>query len=243
MKLKDQVALVTGSGRNIGRAIALALASEGADVVVNAGHDKASVESVAEEIRKMGRRALPIVADVGDPKQVRMMMDEVMTHFGRVDVAVNNAAIRPGNPFVKIPEDEWRRVLAVNLDAAFYICQAVLSGMEERKKGNLIFLAGPNAWGLSPGRCHVAASKAAVVGLAKCLALEFASSGIRSNVISPGMIESDRPPPPPEILAKVPLGGLGTQRDIANAAIYLASDDSSYVTGQVLFVNGGEYWQ
>ena len=243
MKLKDQVALVTGSGRNIGRAIALAFANEGADVVVNAREDRASVEGVSEEIRRMGRRALPIVADVGDEQQVRTMMAEVMDYFGRVDIAVNNAAIRPGNPFVDIPVEEWRRVLAVNLDAGFHISQAVLPGMIERKKGSLIFLAGPNAWGLSPGRCHVAASKAAIVGLAKCLAMELAASGVRSNVISPGMIESDRPPPPDAMLAKVPLGRLGTQADIANASVYLASDDSAYVTGQVLFVNGGDYWQ
>ena len=243
MKLKDQVAVVTGSGRNIGRAIALAFAEEGADVVVNAKEDKASAEAVTAEVQKMGRRALTIMADIGDEKQLKKMMDQALNHFGRVDIAVNNVAVRPASPFLKMSVEEWREVLAINLDAAFHICQAVMPGMVERKKGSLIFLAGPNAWGFSPGRSHVSASKGGILGFAKCLAMEFATSGIRSNVISPGLIKSDRPAVPPEMLAKVPMGHQGTPEDIANAAIYLASNDSAYVTGQVLFVNGGDYWQ
>lgn len=250
MKLQDRIALITGAGRNIGRAMALAFAREGADVIVNVRQNRQEAERVVEEVRRLGRRAIPIVADVADREQVRAMVSQALEGFGRIDIAVSNAAIRPGKPFLELTLEDWRRVMAVNLEGGFFLSQAVLSGMVARRRGSLIFMAGLAGWGLRSQRAHVSASKAAVVGLAKALATEFAPYGVRSNVISPGVIKTTRPaewylqrPDAAEEMARVPLGRLGEVEDIAHAAVFLASDDSAYVTGQVLFINGGSYWQ
>ena len=241
-RLADKVALVTGAGRNIGKAIALAFAREGAAVVVNVRQNRAEADQVVGEVEKLGSRGLAIVADVGEREQVTEMADQALKEFDRIDIVVNNAAIRPGKPFLEISLEDWRRVMAVNSEAAFHLCQAAVPGMIQRGRGSILFIGSPTAWGLGQDRVHVSASKAALVGMTKALASDLAGHGIRSNMICPGFIQVDRPLPG-NLLETVPMGRFGSPDDVAETAVFLASDDSALVTGQVVFVNGGHYWQ
>lgn len=242
-KLDGRVALVTGSGRNIGRAVALRLAAEGADVVVNARSDAEEAESVAEEVRSLGRRAISVLADVSDPEQVEAMVARAIESFGRVDLLLNAAAIRPHKPFLEMSREDWERVRGVILDGAFYCTQAVLRSMVEHRFGRVVFFVGDGAWAGTPERAHVLAAKMGLVGLCRSLATEFARYDIRLNVVSPGRIDTTRDaswyPTPMDRADDIPLGRLGHVSDIADACIFLVSDDSKWMTGQTVHVNGG----
>ena len=237
MKLEGRVALVTGSGRNIGRATVLKLASEGADVVVNAKSNEREARSVADEARALGVRALSVLADVADPKQVEHMVSTALGEFGRVDILVNNAAVRPHKPFVELTTEDWEGVRGVVLDGAFYCTRAVVPSMLEHGFGRIIFLVGDGAFVGSGQRAHVSAAKMGLVGLARALAMEYRSSNIRVNVVSPGLIDTTRD------ASWYPEGmdteAVGAPDDVAAACLFLASEDSAYVTGQTLHVNGG----
>lgn len=241
--LAGKVAMVTGSGRNIGKALALRFAREGADVVVNSRSNRAEVEAVAEEVRALGRRALAVVADVGDRAATLTMVDQAMTAFGRVDVLVNAAAIRPQVPFLELTPSKWASVRDVVLDGAIQCTQAVLPSMVENGDGRVLFVVGDGAWGGGAKRGHVSAAKMALIGLCRSLATEFAASGVRFNTISPGRIDTLREPGSPLAGANaddIPLGRLGHVDDVANAALFLVSDQASWITGQTLHVNGGQ---
>jgi len=241
--LRGHVALVTGSGRNIGRAIVLELASRGADVVVNTRESKAEAEAVAGEARGLGVRALVALGDVGRAENVRRIADQALADFGKVDVLVNNAAIRPQRPFLEVTDEEWHHVLDVDLHSAFYTSKAFLPGMVAQGWGRIINLTGMNAiWGTA-NRPHVAAAKHGLWGLTKALAREFGPKGITVNAISPGPIDTarDEATMSPHIRAQVslvPAGRQGDPREIATLCAYLASDEAAFLSGQMIGVNG-----
>lgn len=236
-------ALISGAGRNIGRAIALELARRGCNVVVNTRADRAAAEAVAEELRALGVEALVAVADVGRADQVERMAEEALKHFGTVDIVVNNAAIRPSTPFLELSDMQWHEVLAVDLHAAFYTAKAFLPGMVAQRWGRIINLTGMNAIHGYAGRAPVSAAKHGLWGLTKALAKEFGPSGITANAISPGPIRSHHPDPAmtrhiESQLAKIPLGRLGEPQDIAAVCGLLASEEGGFISGQMIAVNG-----
>lgn len=243
MKLAGRVALITGSGRNIGRATALKFASEGAHVIVNARSNEAEANAVADEVRALGVRALVALADVADRPQAQAMVQAGLAEFGRIDILVNNAAIRPAKPFVDLTQEDWEFVRGVVLDGAFYCTHAVVPSMIEHGFGRIVFMTGGGAYAGVPIRAHVSAAKMGLVGLARGLATELGPSGIRVNVVSPGIIDTTRADgaivPGIGDMSRNPLGRRGTPEEIADTCLYLASEDSSYMTGQTLHVNGG----
>ena len=240
MSLAGRVALVTGSGRNIGRAIILRLAADGADVVVNARANAAEADAVAAEARALGVRAIAVLADVADRRAVDAMVEAAIAELGRIDILVNNAAIRPSKPFVDLTDDDWERVRGVVLDGAFYCTRAVVPGMIERGSGNIQLIVGGGAFSGGKERAHISAAKMGLVGLGRSLARELGPHNIRVNLVSPGIIDTTRDS------AWYPKGfgeegdRKGTVGDVAAACAFLASDDAAYITGQTLHVNGGQ---
>src|SRR5215469_299154 len=213
-KLDGKVALITGSGRNIGRATALHLAAEGANIVVNARGNATEAEAVAREVRERGAKALAILADVASKEEVAAMVARALSEFGRIDILVNNAAIRPHKPFTELTIEDWERVRGVILDGAIYCTQAVIPSMVENRYGRIMFFTGDGAFAGGSGRAHVSAAKMGLVGLARGLAAEFAAQNIRVNVVSPGSIDTARANPEwyhgrPPSAAGIPLGRQG----------------------------------
>ena len=243
-RLEGKTALVTGSGRNIGRAIILKLAKEGANVVVNARSNKEEAESVADETRALGVEALPFLADVSDHQQVTNMFAAAAEQFGGVDILVSNAAIRPRKPFTELTMEDWELVRGVVLDGAFYCAHAAMPSMEKNEYGRVVFFTGDGAFTGTATRAHVSAAKMGIIGLARGLASEFAPKNIRVNVISPGRIDTSRdlawyPQGGMTDTSDIPVGRLGTVDDIASACMFLINDDCGFMTGQTLHVNGG----
>jgi 3-oxoacyl-[acyl-carrier protein] reductase len=246
-KLEGKVALITGSGRNIGRATALKFAGEGANIVVNARANEAEAEAVAREVREKGVKALAILADVAKKDEVDRMVARAMSEFGRVDILVNNAAIRPHKPFTEVTMADWERVRGVVLDGAIYGTKAVISSMVENRYGRILFFVGDGAYTGGAGRAHVSAAKMGLIGLARSLAAEFAAQNIRVNVVSPGSIDTRRDNPEwyhgrvPNA-AGIPLGRQGHVDEIAATCLFLVSDDGGFITGQTIHVNGGAHF-
>jgi 3-oxoacyl-[acyl-carrier protein] reductase len=253
VRLTGKTALVTGASRNIGRAIALAFAAEGADLVLNTRANGEELEAVAAECRKAGVRVVTALADVGDAAAVQAMVDRGLAELGAVDVLVCNAAIRPHKSLTETSLDEWHRVLAVNLHSAFYLARAVVPAMKTRGRGSIIALGGLSSLTGRPRTAAVTTAKTGLVGLIRALAAELGPFGIRANVVAPGYIDTERryadwypefkqaPPGAPEQLKQIPLGRLGRPEDIADACVFLASDASAYVTGDTLRVMGGRF--
>lgn len=241
---EKRVALITGGARNIGRAIALELATEGLAVVVNAHTDAVGAQAVADEIVTGGGRAWAVTADVSDPAAVLAMAEEAGERAGRIDVLVNNAAIRPRSPFLEIGFDEWRAVLGVALDGAFLCSGTFLPGMVERRFGRIVNVIGARAYIGVGERAHLSAAKNGLVGLTRALAHEFGGEGITVNAVSPGTIETERDRVDPSRVASRAaaslVGRVGTPEDVAAMVTFLASDRSGYITGQLIGVNGGE---
>jgi NAD(P)-dependent dehydrogenase (short-subunit alcohol dehydrogenase family) len=243
-KLDGKVALVTGSGRNIGRATVLKLAGEGADVVVNARSNQAEAEAVAAEARQLGVKALAVLADVSNKEQVDSMVNMAMSEFGKVDILINNAAIRPHKPFTELTLEDWEYVRGVVLDGGFYATRAVINSMVDHNYGRILFFTGDGAFRGGAGRSHVSAAKMGLVGFARGLASEFAGQNIRVNVVSPGSIDTSRANPEwyggrPPNTDGIPLGRQGNVDEIAATCLFLVSDDGGFITGQTLHVNGG----
>jgi len=243
-KLDGKVALITGSGRNIGRATALKLAGEGAHIVVNARANQAEADAVAREARDLGVKSLAILADIGNKDQVDAMVGRALNEFGRVDILINNAAIRPHKPFTEVTVQDWERVRGVVLDGAFYCTQAAIASMVKNQYGRILFFTGEGAFTGGSGRAHVSAAKMGLVGLARALASEFAPQNIRVNVVSPGSIDTRRDNPEwyqgrAPNAAGIPLGRQGHVDEIAAACLFLVSDDGGFITGQTIHVNGG----
>ena len=251
MRLQGRTAFVTGASRNIGRAIALAFAAEGADLVLNTRANRDELETVAEECRKRGVRVAPVLGDIGDAAAVETMVKEGTAALGAIDVLVCNAAIRPHKPITETSLEDWHRVFAVNLHSAFYLARAVVPGMKERRRGSIIALGGQSSLTGRPNTVAVTAAKTGLLGLVRALAAELGPFGIRANMVMPGFIDTERryaewypefrqnPPGAPEQLKQIPLGRLGRPEDIADACVFLASDASSYVTGDSIRVMGG----
>jgi 3-oxoacyl-[acyl-carrier protein] reductase len=246
-KLDGKVALITGSGRNIGRATALKLAREGAHVVVNARTNQAEADAVAGEVRDLGVKALAILADVAKKSEVDALAARALSEFGRVDILINNAAIRPHKPFTEVTVEDWERVRGVVLDGAFYLTQAVIPSMVKNQYGRILFFTGDGAFNGGSGRAHVSAAKMGLIGMARALASEFAADNIRANVVSPGSIDTRRDNPEwyqgrvPNA-AGIPLGRQGHVDEIAAACLFLVSDDGGFITGQTIHVNGGAHY-
>jgi 3-oxoacyl-[acyl-carrier protein] reductase len=243
-KLDGKVALVTGSGRNIGRATVLKLAAEGAHVVVNSRTNQDEADAVAREAQALGVKTLSVLADVSNKEQVESMMARALSEFGRIDILINNAAIRPHQPFTELTVQDWEAVRGVVLDGAVYCTRAVIDSMVANRYGRILFFTGEGAFVGGSGRAHVSAAKMGLVGLARGLASEFAAHNIRVNVVSPGSIDTTRANPEwyqgrvPNA-AGIPLGRQGTVDEIAATCLFLVSDDSGFITGQTIHVNGG----
>jgi len=242
MKLKNKVAIVTGAGQGIGRAIALALAREGAKVVVSDINNK--VREVAKQIESFGVEALAIRTDVQHSKETEEMAKIAIDKFGRIDILVNNAGIYPFKSLVEMREGDWDRVIGVNLKGVFNCTKAVLPKMIEQKSGTIINIS--STAGTVVGYLnltHYAASKAGIVGFTRAAALELAQYGIRVNAIAPGAIETPGTKALGEALKQieqtVPLKRIGQPQDMANLVVFLASEASSYITGQLIIADGG----
>ena len=243
-KLEGKVALVTGSGRNIGRATVLKLAGEGAHVIVNARANQAEADAVVKEAEALGVKAMAIVADVASMDQVEAMAAQALSAFGRVDILINNAAIRPHKPFTEVTQADWETVRGVVLDGAVYLTRALIEPMVAQKYGRILFFTGEGAFAGGGGRAHVSAAKMGLVGFARALASEFAPVNIRVNVVSPGSIDTQRANPEwyqgrTPNAAGIPLGRQGKPDEIAATCLFLVSDDGGFITGQTIHVNGG----
>jgi 3-oxoacyl-[acyl-carrier protein] reductase len=251
--LQGKTAFVTGASRNIGRAIALAFAGEGADLVLNTRVNVDELAVVASDCRKAGVRVVTMLADVGEAAAVDAMVAGGIAELGAIDVLVSNAAIRPHRPIEETSIEEWHRVLAVNLHSAFYLARAVVPAMKARKRGSIIALGGLSSLTGRPNTAAVTTAKTGLLGLVRALAAELGPFGIRANMVVPGFIDTERryaewypefrqaPPGAPEQLKEIPLRRLGRPEDIADACVFLASDASSYVTGDSIRVMGGRF--
>jgi len=238
----NKVAIVTGSGRGIGKAIALRLAEGGATVVVNDLTD--AVNAVAEEIKAMNRQSLTVVADVSSSADVNRMAETVKSTFGKIDILVNNAGIARDQLVVRMSDEEWESVLSVDLKSVFLCTRAVLRHMLRQRSGRIINIASIVGIVGNPGQANYASAKAGIIGFTKAVAKEVASRQITVNAIAPGFIDTEMTQRladdwKQELQERIPLGYLGSPRDIAEAVAFLASDEARYITGQVLSVDGG----
>jgi 3-oxoacyl-[acyl-carrier protein] reductase len=243
--MSNRVAFITGGSRGIGRAIALTLSRSGFDIVV-ASPELEKNEEVAAEIRACNGEAMTVDLNVTSPESVKEAFAKVIKDKTRVDVLVNNAGIARDGLAVRMKQADWDLVLRLNLDGAFLCIQQALPGMMKNRWGRIVNMASVVGQAGSAGQANYAASKAGLIGLTKALAQEMASRGITVNAIAPGYVDTDMTNVLPEdvkkkILASVPIGRMGKPEDIANAVKFLVSDDASYITGQVLAVNGGMY--
>jgi NAD(P)-dependent dehydrogenase (short-subunit alcohol dehydrogenase family) len=247
--LAGRTAIVTGSGQNIGRGIAVALARAGANVVLNGRRNGDALEAVAAEVRELGAQPLVALADVGDPAAVRALVQRAQDTFGSVDIAISNVGVRHHQPLLDISIEDWQSIINSNLSAAFYMAKAVLPGMVERNWGRIIHMSGRDGFFPKINRAHNVTCKAGLFALAKAIAVEFGPHGITANAVAPGIIETTRdavhyPDFERGLEARrqqIPVRRLGRVDDIAEACLYLCSEGGGFVTGQVLHVNGGEF--
>jgi NAD(P)-dependent dehydrogenase (short-subunit alcohol dehydrogenase family) len=253
MRLQGKTALITGASRNIGREVALTFAREGAGLVLNTLRSREELDAVAAECRELGVSVHAVLADVSDSGQVSRMVEEGVAALGKIDILVSNAAVRPHKPVLEISDEEWHRVLGVNLNSTFYLCRAVLPGMIDRRSGSIIALGGQAAITGRPDTAAVTTAKTGLLGLIRAIAAEMAPHNVRANLVNPGPTDTERRYPEwypeyrkvsrgsAEHLKSLPLGRQATVQDIANACLFFASDESAYITGDRLNVVGGKY--
>lgn len=244
MKLEGKVALVTGASRGIGKEIALQLAKEGANIAVNYAGSEAKAAEVAEEIKAMGREAVVIQANVADAASVDSMVKQTVEAFGRLDILVNNAGITRDNLIMRMKETDWDDVIDTNLKGVFLCTKAVTRQMMKQRSGRIINISSIVGVSGNAGQANYVAAKSGVIGLTKTTAKELATRGITVNAVAPGFITTDMTDQlteemKNEMLKQIPLARLGEPIDIAKTVLFLASEDSRYMTGQTLHVDGG----
>ena len=244
-ELAGKVAIVTGSGRNIGRAIALALADGGASVVVNARSNRTEAEAVAREIESMGGQAAVHIGGVADGGAVQAMADAAVKQFGRIDILVNNAALRREKPFSEMDYAEWREILDVTLDGTFHCVKACLPALRKAGGGAIINIGGLSAHTGAKNRAHVVTAKAGIIGFTRALAHDLAEDGITVNCVVPGLIGTPRPKDKPEpahhLTHQTISGERGRPEDVAAAVRFLCGPAARYISGQAIHANGGAY--
>ena len=243
LRLTNQVAIITGGARGIGREIALAFAREGADVVLFDVNPEL-LEQTAQELRGLGRRAEGFSVDVTDGKQVDEGVAKVLDKLGRIDILINNAGITKDGLLIRMDDAQWDRVLNINLKGTFLCTRAVAKHMLKQRRGRIVSIASIVGIIGNPGQANYAASKAGIIGLTKAVAKELATRGVTVNAIAPGFIKTEMTDALPEqakqrLLAAVPMGTLGEPKDVAQAALFLVSEAARYITGHVLVVDGG----
>jgi 3-oxoacyl-[acyl-carrier protein] reductase len=242
-----RIALITGGAHNIGRAITLAYADAGADVIIHAHRSAEAAEDLAEQVRARGRRAYVGIADIRDQQAVSSMVRAACEAIGPINVLVNNAAVRKEGPFETLTLEQWREAIGVTLDGAFFCAQAVVTGMIAQGFGSIINLVGLTAHTGATHRAHVVTAKAGIIGFTRALATEYADRGITVNGVSPGTIDTVRGEsagggrPTHQAGRFVPLGRRGHPDEIAAMCVFLASDQARYITGQIIAINGGAY--
>jgi 3-oxoacyl-[acyl-carrier protein] reductase len=242
-QLANQIAVVTGAGRGIGRAIALKFARAGADVCC-VSRTAENAEKAAQEVRALGRRAWALPVDIADGPAVAAAADKILAEAGRVDILVNNAGVTRDGLLMRMSEEDWDTVLNTNLRGAFLLTKALTRAFVKQRSGRIINVASISGLMGNAGQCNYAASKAGLIGMTKSLARELASRSITVNAIAPGFIETDMtavigPPMREELLKRIPMNRFGQPEEIAEAALFLASPAAGYITGQVLTVDGG----
>jgi 3-oxoacyl-[acyl-carrier protein] reductase len=244
-ELDGKIAIVTGAGRNIGRAIALALAEGGASILVNARGNRAEAEAVAREIETNGGKALVHIGDVADAAAVQAMADAAVKHLGRIDILVNNAALRREKAFADMSYAEWREIMDVTLDGTFHCVKACLPALRRSGAGTIVNIGGLSAHTGARDRAHVVTAKAGIVGLTRALAHDLSSDGITVNCVVPGLIGTprpkDRPEPAHHLTHQTITGERGSPEEVAAAVRFLCGPGARYVNGQAIHANGGAY--
>jgi len=241
----DQVVLVTGASRGIGRQVAEMVASHGAQVVL-ASRSEADVQACAEEISQQGGSAFAVRMDVAVVEEVKEGIDSILDHYGKIDILVNNAGVVRDNLILRMNDEEWRQVLATNLDGVYYVARAVIPSMLRQRYGRVINVTSVVGQTGNSGQVNYVSSKAGVIGFTKALAREVASRNITVNAVAPGFIETDMTAGLTEkikqdLQKQIPLKRLGTVEDVASSVLFLASKEAGYITGHVLNINGGMY--
>lgn len=244
MDLTDKVALVTGSGRGIGKEIALRLAGGGADIVINDIGDISVVEGVADEVRAMNRQSLAVLGDVTSAAEVGNVVEKTVETFGKLDILVNNAGITRDQLLMRMSEEDWDRVININLKSVFLCTKAVIRQMSSQRWGRIINMASVVGIHGNAGQANYAASKAGIIGFTKAVAKEVGSRGITVNAVAPGFIDTAmtrqlKETWIEEIKKRIPSGNLGTPLDVAETVAFLASEEAKYITGQVISIDGG----
>ena len=244
-ELAGKVAIVTGAGRNIGRAIALALAEGGASIVINARSNRAEAEAVAREIESSGGKAIAHIGDVADAKAVQAMADAATKQFGRIDTLVNNAALRRETSFAEMDYAAWREILDVTLDGAFHCVKACLPALRQSGAGTIVNIGGLSAHTGAANRAHVVTAKAGIVGFTRALAHDLAADGITVNCVVPGLIGTPRPKdkaePAHHATHRTIGGAKGRPEDVAAMVRFLCGPKARYINGQAIHANGGAY--
>ncbi|MGB8402014.1 3-oxoacyl-ACP reductase family protein [Bradyrhizobium sp.] len=244
-ELTGKVAVVTGAGRNIGRAIALALAADGACIVINARGNRAEADAVLREIESAGGTALVHIGDVADAGAMQTMADAAVKQLGRIDILVNNAALRREKPFAEMDYREWREILDVTLDGAFHCVKACLPALRRSGAGTIVNIGGLSAHTGARNRAHVVTAKAGIIGFTRALAHDLANDGITANCVVPGLIGTPRPKDKPEpahhLTHHTITGERGRPDDVAAAVRFLCSPGARYINGQTIHANGGAY--
>ncbi len=239
-----RAALVTGGGRGIGRAICLALAAQGYDVAVNYAASSAAAEKTAEDCRAYGVQAVTLQADITDPAACQTLVDNAAKTFGRLDVLVNNAGVTADKLILRMQEEDFDKVINANLKGAFFCCKAACKLMMRQRYGRIVNISSVVGLHGNAGQANYAASKAGLIGMTKSLAKEFAARNVTVNAVAPGFIGTDMTDAMPEAakqaaMAGIPAGRIGAAEEVANAVAFLAGEGASYITGQVLCVDGG----